>query len=304
MIVVAKEIGMNIYDFIPPILIRLKTKIIRGSVNLPKAVPVAPMETFSSYKEAIRTCDQQIFHQNDYVRVILHKTKLFRDELSHRSPLLTDGTSTPALAFLGISLILQNNSTELGVIDLGGACGVQYFVTKMLLRNFIKKDIKLRWHVVETPATVEQSKELENEELKFFSSIEQARDALGEVDFVHSLGTIQVLPDPRAAVIELIDCNARFLFLGRVGVTLGNKDVIALHAANFEMAGPGPFPLPEGVKNQEYKVPFTFIPRQEFDQILNSNYAVRAKADDPWGIFAVNDEPIVGLSVLAERIDA
>ena len=49
----------------------------------------------------------------------------------------------------------------------------------------------IRWAVVGTPAMVQRAKELATDRLMFLVHIEQAAAWLGDVDRVHSNGTIQ-----------------------------------------------------------------------------------------------------------------
>jgi putative methyltransferase (TIGR04325 family) len=283
---------MNIRDLLPPIMYKAKAYFVH---KLQKA----PRITFPTYSEAIAVCGPNIFDQKQYVNLIIQKTKSFRDDVLSQSPLMLDVSK--GLTIIGVMLALSRNpDKEIKVIDFGGACGEHYFLVKSFLGYFYQRNYKLRWHVVETRATVDKSKELENDELKFFDNLDLAKENFtNKIDLVHSSGTIQCVPEPFKVLGELLDCNSQFLILSRLGLSAGERDVIALREASFDKAGPRS--SLNNLPNTRYKVPLTFVRKHDFDKRLNSKYTVRVKFDDLSGIFPVEGESIIGISYLAER---
>ena len=284
---------MQTRDFIPPILFKIAKRAL-GVLGLSGA------RLYSSYADAVQACGQSIFMEEEYAKVITYKTKLFREALFARDRIILEASSLLAVA--GVLLAMQRNQGKsLQVIDLGGASGTHYFVIKHILKDLLPSDLKIMWYVVETQATVLASRDLENDELRFFTDIAQAKEALEHVDLVHSSSALQCLPDPRSTLEQLIECGADYIYLGRIGLTLEKTDVIALHKANLKLAGPEPLPLPPGVANRFYRTPFTFIPSEAFQQALNRKYRIMMQVRDSNGIFEVAGRSIVGVSVLAKQ---
>jgi putative methyltransferase (TIGR04325 family) len=95
------------------------------------------------------------------------------------------------------------------VLDFGGGCGVHS-------KEAARFDPKVRWAVVETPAMVDRAKELEADNLRFFSEIAVARSRLGNIDVMHSNGALQYTPSPRATLDELCLAGEKTMLWYRV----------------------------------------------------------------------------------------
>jgi putative methyltransferase (TIGR04325 family) len=281
---------MNIRDLVPPIFSKLKLRT---------RTPLEDEGIFDSYAEALAACGESIFSVDEYARVIVYKTKKFRDNpVSQGSPSLDH---SECLVLSGaLAAIQRGRNKTLRVLDVGGASGIQYFMLKQLISDLAGEVLKLHWHVVETEATVRASKELENSELRFFPDIASAKKELKEVDLIHMSSTLQCLPDPEKSLDEIIQCGAGLVYLGRIGLTPGRKKFIALHQANFEKAGPSRL-LPKGAQNVFYKVPFTFLTEAEFFKSLRKEYQIEVQIQDRAGIFPVPGKELAGYSILARR---
>lgn len=288
---------MKLRDFIPPILLDLTRRM--GLCDTQKIIPG---ESYSSYQDALLECGKSIFSEDEYAELILYKTKVFWEELNTQPYMSLEHSQLMSLISILLSIQESGGNKILRVIDVGGAAGTQYFLLRRFLRSFFSDDLKISWHVVETTASVQASRELANDELRFFSSISSACRELDNVDLVYTASALQCLPDPKRYLSEMVQCDAELIYFGSIGLTLEQKKVIALHRANFELAGPKPLPLPAMVENIEYKVPFTFMPKNEFDEILGSKYRVEIQIQDDMGIFAVPGKKIVGWSILAKRV--
>ncbi len=84
------------------------------------------------------------------------------------------------------------------VLDFGGGFALSYFLLRRRMPH------ESRWAVVETTQSVALGKAFETENLRFFDSIETARQWLGEVDAVHTNGALQYHPSPEAALESLL----------------------------------------------------------------------------------------------------
>ena len=165
---------MKLQDFIPPILMNLIRQF--TFLGMQKMTSTA---SFSSYEDALLACGKSIFSEDEYARLILNKTRVYQDDLNAQPYLSLE--SFQLLPLIGILLSMQRSKEDkfLRVVDVGGAAGTQYFLLKRFLNNLTDNNPKIYWHVVETIATVQVSKELENGELRFFPSVSLARDNLG-----------------------------------------------------------------------------------------------------------------------------
>lgn len=286
-------------EIMPPILFRaLLRKRASEQPSAAKHRQVRP--TFPTYEAALATCQGYGYEEDTLVKVVLAKTQILRQQLLREPSLAWSGQTAQLLLGLSLALWHQQKTQPgraLNVIDVGGACGAHYFT----VRSFLTPEVAFRWHVVETPAMALAGRALANDELHFSSDLATALRACDPVDIVHSSGTIQCVPQPRAFLTNLVNSNAEFLLLSRLGVTTGLQDVICVHESRLSDNGPGP--LPSGFQDGACRYPFTFMPLADFDAIVDRKYRTIFRFDDSSGIFPVNDEPLVGFGCLVQRMD-
>jgi putative methyltransferase (TIGR04325 family) len=272
-------------DLIPPILMsslgRLKSR--------------SGKKRYESYLAALSDCSPNGYENHDVVDVVVTKTQRYRGQLRDAArPAKVDSTSAYSLFAL---LLSAEAKTQINVIDFGGAAGAHYFLARSLLPN----TTKLNWLVVETPAMVKQAtRQLADDELHFCSDLGEARGSMGEVDLLHSSGTLQCVANPYADLRQLIRIQAKYLLLNRLGLSKGDHDVITNHHSRLSWNGPGP--LPEGMRDQSVTYPFAFPQELRIREIIRESYREIACFDDPTGIFPVRGEVIVGLGLLAARL--
>lgn len=108
--------------------------MIRHALALIKPKP----RQFRNYAAALATCDG--YEVPDLVHTVFLKTQANRE-----LPL------SPTKAFSMLAVLVSDRN-PLRVVDLGGACGAEYFNARRLL----PASRVLRWTVVETPAMVAQ----------------------------------------------------------------------------------------------------------------------------------------------------
>jgi putative methyltransferase (TIGR04325 family) len=128
------------------------------------------------------------------------------------------------------------------VLDFGGGAGLQYLAAS---RAFPRR--AFRWAIVEHPLMLRRTKELERENLKFFSSPESALDWLGHVDLLHSNGVLQYLDEPEAMLLRLLAIHPTWVSWSRL--LLGPEKIVGTQVAPLSAHGPGP--LPPGVVDRE-----------------------------------------------------
>ncbi len=252
---------------------------------------------FDSYADALNYCSKDGYQNDKLIDVIAYKMADFLQKRTLMKQI--DVTATQSFSLLPLIKLMcrQHGKKTFSVLDFGGNLGGHYFSMKDVVNN----DLKLNWAVVETPAMAKAGKQFENEELKFFDTIEAARKHLGTVDLVYTSGTLQCVDKPYTYLQMLIDIEARFLFFNRLGLNRSNRDIVTIHHSKLSWNGPSG--LPPGVEDQIIKYPFSFISEEKFMAQLNRKYAVRAQFSDDSGIFNVPNQQIIGSGLLTEKKD-
>jgi putative methyltransferase (TIGR04325 family) len=275
---------MNIRDFIPPILLSASHRLRSGSGR----------KQYASYHEALADCSQDGYENRRLVEVVVQKTLRYKQQLlSSSSPASLDATSAYSLFAL---LLAAGARDRIHVLDFGGAAGAHY----LLARALLPPTTRLNWLVVETPEMVNQATPLlADGELRFCPDLGEAAERMAEVDLLHSSGTLQCVPNPHAVLKQLLDLNATYVLLNRLGVSQGDHDVITVQHSRLSWNGPGP--LPAGLKDQPFANPFVFPRESIMREILQEAYREIACFPDPSGVFPVRGEPITGLGLLAVR---
>lgn len=278
-------------ELVPPIIV----KMVKGTTPQAEEVKLTKYET---YNDALKDCTQDAYEAEELINVIFKKTKKLAQEIEFNNTInISHVTANSLVAFIYPLTIQFPKERVIKIIDFGGACGAHYFQ----IRAFLKKEIKLLWMVVETPAMVKFAKSLENEELKFTISLTEAKKQLGDVDLVHSSGTLQCVDNSFKYLNELIGLNAKWLFFGRLGLNKKDRDVITIHTSKLSWNGVGE--LPAGHEDKWIKYPFTFLAEKKFFNILNEKYKIISTFDDNSGIYSIIDEEIMGCGMLYERVN-
>lgn len=244
---------IGVRDFIPPIVSR-------------RLFAPAPAPTrYATYLDALRHCPEQGYGNSDIARVVLEKTRRFRDALQKRSErgvLL----STPSDFSVGMLYWLATLAPDIRVLDFGGACGTHYFIARALL----PPSCQLRWVVVETPTTVTAASELTDEELSFSSSVQDAAATLKSVDLVYSSGALQYLKQPDVGLRALVSVGARHILFNRLALTKGDYDVIVVQQSPLSWHGPGEFPA-IGIRDRMVDCPVRSSRSRRFSASYESN---------------------------------
>ena len=120
--------------------------------------------------------------------------------------------SWPVLASLSRAAL---EDERLDILDFGGSLGSSYFQ----YRSCLQAAQSLRWSVVEQPHFVACGRaEFEDECLRFYSSVQEClRERQPNVLLLSSV--LQYLPDPRAAVDDLIEAKIPWLIVDRTPLT-------------------------------------------------------------------------------------
>ena len=220
------------------------------------AYPVT--QTYPDYASALQHCGYG-YDSRELAEVTLKKTLaiLSTDLKTALHPPNTDATLT------ALSLVSGRSPR---ILDFGGSFGVHYFLAKQSAPR------RFRWAVVETPVIAELAAPIVIDELQFFTSIDTAREWLGDIDLVHASGSLQCTPDPKGFLSALVALRAPYLAVTRTAVALGRECVtiqISLLSGNGPVGG-----LPPGVDDCIIRYPRIFMAKADFSAIIEQHYRV------------------------------
>ena len=254
--------------FIPPVF-RIRRK---PGIPSPKI--------YRTFEEALADCREGGYEQSELARVVVEKNIIFKENLSNRNEL-----DLPALRTL-IGVGLADSGDDLRVMDFGGGGGYHYTIARKAFGN--SKTIK--WNVVETEAMSQAAKRISDDNLRFFTTIEAAKNDLGAVDLVFSSSAIQYCPEPLKYLDRLTRIESKFIFITRTPFIAGNTEIIAKQNSNLSDNGPGP--LPHGFTDRIISYPITYSSMPVVEKILNERYEIRFKIVEDKAAYRVGDKEI------------
>lgn len=219
--------------------------------------------SYSDYEAALKDCAKFAYQGDDLVKVVVEKSLVFRERVTHERVL--DLSSLRTL----IGLSLSSNPAALAVIDFGGAGGYHYTIARAVL----PPTTKIRWNIVETPAMVNEAKRITNNELKFFDNISDAANDIGRMDVVFTSGALQYCPAPLELLKQLLSLKAPNFFVTRTSLNNGPGRLITVQHSDLASNGPGP--LPPGFSNARVSYPVVFESKTKFESLLHNHYDVR-----------------------------
>ena len=231
------------------------------------------------------------YEDSKLTQVVLQKTKRFKQQLSDGEVLNMAATTAYGVTAFHICL---GNRHKINVLVFGGACGNHYWRLKNLFPH-----CTFNWAVVETPAMCTVAKELQNDELHFFDDIHIAASELGHIDLLFTSGALMFPKNPQGFLKTLVALGADHIFITRISLTSGDKDIVTVQKSWLSENGIGE--LPEGYTDRIIKYPNTTMNKADFDAILSSSYMVRAKFNDETPIEPINNEPVFGYSALFQK---
>ena len=244
-----RKIKKILKQLIPPIIF----SFIKNKIN---------NQIYNTYAEALKDC-QDGYESTDLVDVVVEKNKRFSSSIKN-NPILDLGTLR---TIIGIGLV--KNKSKLSVIDFGGAGGFHYTLAKIALGN----ETVLNWSVVETTAMMKKAKQLENNELKFYDSIHLAQKELVNVDLVFTSGALHCCPNPTESLEQLININAKYIFITRTAFNNSSSEIISTQISNLSENGVDPLPIE--YKNKKLKYPVTFISKTLVENMLSKKYNIQ-----------------------------
>jgi putative methyltransferase (TIGR04325 family) len=197
-------------DLTPPLLWKAARVI---SQKLGIGASLSWQGDYASWEEAQRDCGQG-YSDEEIIRVTARNTAVLRESLRSSSDL--NSRSLRLLAALTSALRIGSDRT-LHVVDFGGAMGGHYFS----LRRFLSFP-KVRWSVIELPATVQEAKKnFGSDELSFFSDLGEVS---GPIDALLISSSLQYCPDPWKTFATLAATAAPVVIVDRIPLLQGERD--------------------------------------------------------------------------------
>lgn len=271
---------MTFKDFIPPILIRFVKRFI-GLENT---------KEYENYSQAMKVCALYQYDDSEFCNMMADKAIAYMNEVKEK-PFSLHPTNSFLLAAINLYLNLYSKKS-LTVLDFGGACGSHFFEIKRFLPN----DFSLKWFVVETDQMVKSAvnKGLHNDELNFVNSME---DIKIKIDFIHSSGALQCVPNPYEIINKLISINASWMLFNRMMFNESNRDILTILKSYLSTNGPGK--LPKGYKDKFVTYPHTTMSFHKFNQtMINNGYELDWISSDISSGIQLQNEKIIGKGLL------
>jgi putative methyltransferase (TIGR04325 family) len=186
------------------------------------------------------------------IDVIIRKTAALRDG-RRIDDILAGETLLPTIA----AIAAAKSDGPLCVLDFGGAAGLHYFVAKQAFRQ---RDF--RWAIVETPPMTAQAARFADEQLRFFTSIDEATRWLGKAALVHCVSALQYVPEPEATLASLLALGAPTVLWAKL--MLGEQREAFTQISRLRDNGPGP--LPADIADREISYTGIRVARSTFLQ--------------------------------------
>ncbi|HNX76846.1 MAG TPA: methyltransferase, TIGR04325 family [Candidatus Rifleibacterium sp.] len=202
-------------ELIPPALLNLKRRLlVRRGIFFN-----GPFPSWKAAADESGSYDQEIILQKVRSAALMVKQGKAAFERD-ATPFQQYNFEWPVLSNLMWSAAREKGS--LRVLDFGGSLGSSYFQNL----PFLKHLPEIRWGVVEQPHYVKCGQtEIQNDNLLFFNDIESCSKSI-KPDVILLGSVIQFLPEPYAALQQLIESGASTFIFDRTYFSAENQDAI------------------------------------------------------------------------------
>jgi putative methyltransferase (TIGR04325 family) len=232
---------MQLRDFIPPIIRMIARR------SRPPA-----LKEYRSYDEALAESDG--YEAPDIAEVVLRKTEIYRDLVTRREIPKIDSHQTLQNLFV-LSFVQPDRA--LHVLELGGACGANFFELAHLLPGRIAS-----WRIVETPGMATRAREaLHHPALSFFDNVTEAVAEMESRDLLIAQGVLQYLPAPLKKFEEYLALHFEHVYVSRTLTltdTLSGDEVVIFNSES-RLAAHGPGPMPSRLADRRVTTPCTLV---------------------------------------------
>lgn len=229
----------------------------------------------------LKSKNQIKIYDNDLIAsIIIKKNIKFRDNLYSDKNM----DLFAFRFFAGVSIAAYNGKKTFKVLDFGGGGGYHYFISRLLL----PKEILISWHIVETSSIVKQSVELNNTELKFFNTIEEASFDINNFDLIFASSSLQYCKNQSLIIEQILNLNATNIFITRtpfsVNTIVDGEMQYSLLSAN----GPGNLPL--GYKDSIISYPIYINNLDNFTNLFLKKYIIKFKINEEKNAFIIRNK--------------
>ena len=263
---------MNINQLIPPVLLdyAYKSNILKGNCS----------GLYSSFEQATNHLPSKGYEDEELCRSIVEKSLKFKEYIDSTG--LLRGDIQLMRILLAVSLI---NSKNVRVLDFGGGSGYHYFLAK----SYFGTDYRFDWRVIETPILSSLSKPLENDELKFYSHIDDCKDNDFKPDLLFSSGAIQYVPDPVKTIKAFAEMNAQKFFITRLPVAKIEKSIVSIQSSRIWHNGPS---TPDtSFRNKKFAYyPLTLFSWKELTELFQQYFVIEAEFFEEENAYRLGDQ--------------
>lgn len=172
-------------------------------------------------------------------------------------------------------MLASTHTDSLKVIDFGGGGG-----SLRELACSAKRDLNLEWVVVETPEMVKEARlELQEDWIKYESSVLEASTRLSSVDLIIASGSLQYTQKPLETLLSLTELGSEYVYITRTPLSNDGNSIEYTQESFLASNGPGDS-LPRNFKNRIVRYVNTIVPKSEFEKILSLNYKIVLHIDE------------------------
>ena len=221
--------------------------------------------TFKSYLDALAAAGS--YEEQDLVKVIVAKTKKYVEKNYSNELVNFDNLGDARTTRTLFAIAAGVNKKNITILDFGGRAGIHYFTA----RQIISDEVSLKWCVVETESMVNEAKKegLENEELIFFSSLEEVTNKVTYFDIIYSNYALCYTPNPLFYLEQLLQTNFEKFFLTNTAMNPEDKEIIGLQTSSLSTNGVGrDIPDHLGILDKKIVYPFTIPSKQRVEEKL------------------------------------
>jgi len=231
------------------------------------------MEEFPNYENALRECGHCGYENNDISKVVVDKNIQLKNYLAESN------ITIPVHHLRFLAYLPTFIQKKINIIDFGGGGGNHYF----LFQKFLGDGFNINWHVVETKAMVSSAMQagLQDDSLKFYTSIKDAVKDMKNIDLVFTSGTLQYCDKPTYYLKELIDINPTHLVITRTAFNQEPKKVVALQRSKLSDNGPTISDVEHNkVCNKICPYLVTFEPLEEIKNLLSTSFNIMIQVNE------------------------
>ena len=165
---------------------------------------------YSSWAEAQKKCTgYDAANILEKVKIAILKVKN-GEAVYERDSVLFDEIQYSFPLLYALQYIAAENNNTLSIIDFGGSLGSSYFQNKKILDGLNK----VHWSIVEQPNFVAVGKEaIQDDRLKFYTTIDAAIEANGKPDLVILSCSIQYIENPYKLLSEVVNKKSKYIII-------------------------------------------------------------------------------------------